>query len=42
LAEKLYDLYNDVVDTLHGYCDVLWHDTNVDKISNNLQDFQSK
>ena len=42
LLQKLYGLYNDVVDTVSGYHDVLWQDVSVDKITSELQEFQNK
>ena len=42
LLQKLYGLYNNVVDTVRGYYDVLWHDVNIEKITSELQDFRNK
>ncbi|XP_059149715.1 dynein axonemal heavy chain 5-like isoform X1 [Physella acuta] len=42
LLQKLYGLYNSVIDTVHGYYDILWQDVNIDKINNELQDFQNR
>ena len=42
LLQKLYGLYNDVVDTVSSYYDVLWQDVSVDKITNELQELQHK
>jgi len=42
LLQKLYSLYNDVIDAVHRYYDVLWVDVNVDKITSELQNFQNK
>ena len=42
LLQKLYGLYNDVIDTVNGYYDILWVDVNVEKINIELQDFQSR
>ena len=42
LLQKLYGLYNDVIDTVSGYYDVPWQDVNIDKINQELQEFQNK
>ena len=42
LLQKLYGLYNDVIDTVSGYYDILWVDVNIEKINVELQDFQSR
>lgn len=42
LLQKLYGLYNDVIDTVHGYYDIPWVDVNIDKINQELQEFQNK
>jgi len=42
LLQRLYDLYNDVTDTIHGYLDIHWHDVNTDRISSELQQFQER
>ncbi|GFO43348.1 dynein heavy chain 5, axonemal [Plakobranchus ocellatus] len=42
LLQKLYGLYNNVIDTVHGYYDILWADVNIEKINNELQDFQNR
>nr|XP_043900355.1 dynein axonemal heavy chain 8 isoform X2 [Solea senegalensis] len=42
LLSKLYTLYNSVIDSVGGYYDVLWADLNIDKITAELQDFQSR
>lgn len=42
LLQKLYGLYNDVIDTVNGYYDILWVDVNIEKINVELQDFQSR
>ena len=42
LLQKLYGLYNDVIDTVNGYYDVLWGDVNIEKINQELQDFQTR
>ncbi|XP_048253391.1 dynein axonemal heavy chain 5-like isoform X2 [Haliotis rufescens] len=42
LLQKLYGLYNDVIDTVHGYYDINWQDVNIDKINTELQEFQNR
>ena len=42
LLQKLYGLYNDVIDTVNGDYDILWVDVNIEKINVELQDFQSR
>ncbi|BFZ13509.1 hypothetical protein BsWGS_16546 [Bradybaena similaris] len=42
LLQKLYGLYNSVIDTVHGYYDILWQDVNIEKINNELQEFQNR
>ncbi|XP_052062310.1 dynein axonemal heavy chain 5-like isoform X2 [Mytilus californianus] len=42
LLQKLYGLYNNVLETVHGYYDILWVDVNIEKINNELLEFQNK
>lgn len=42
LLAKLYSLYNSVIDSVAGYCDILWAELNIEKINAELQDFQNK
>ncbi|CAL8289381.1 unnamed protein product [Merluccius merluccius] len=42
LLQKLYGLYNSVIDTVNGYYDVLWADIHIERINNELLDFQSR
>ena len=42
LLQKLYGLYNNVIDTVNGYYDILWTDIDIEKINAELQDFQNK
>ncbi|MBN3299949.1 DYH5 protein, partial [Amia calva] len=42
LLQKLYGLYNSVIDTVNGYYDILWSDINIEKINNELLDFQTR
>ena len=39
---QLYGLYNDVIDTVHGYYDILWVEVDIEKINLELQDFQNR
>lgn len=42
LLQKLYGLYNDVIDTVNGYYDILWQDVNIEKINQELLEFQNR
>lgn len=42
LLQKLYGLYNAVIDTIDGYYDILWTDVDIEKINNELIEFQSR
>ena len=42
LLQKLYGLYNDVIDTVNGYYDIQWVDVDIEKINVELQDFQNR
>lgn len=42
LLQKLYGLYNTVIETVNGYYDILWADINIEKINNELLDFQTR
>uniref|UniRef100_A0A8C8C8Z2 Dynein, axonemal, heavy chain 5 n=1 Tax=Oncorhynchus tshawytscha TaxID=74940 RepID=A0A8C8C8Z2_ONCTS len=42
LLQKLYGLYNSVIDTVNGYYDILWADIHIDKINDELLDFQTR
>ncbi|XP_051871749.1 dynein axonemal heavy chain 5 [Pristis pectinata] len=42
LLQKLYGLYNSVIDNVSGYNDILWSELDVEKINNELLDFQNK
>lgn len=41
LLQRLYSLYNRVLDTVAGYFDIAWVDANIDKINQELADFQT-
>ena len=42
LLQKLYNLYNMVMDSVDSYFDILWVEVNIEKINNELLDFQNK
>ncbi|CAF1413331.1 unnamed protein product, partial [Adineta ricciae] len=42
LLQKLYGLYNIVIDTINGYYDIAWADVDIEKINNDLLDFQNR
>ncbi|XP_072317021.1 dynein axonemal heavy chain 5 [Eucyclogobius newberryi] len=42
LLQKLYGLYNNVIDTVNGYHDILWADIHIERINNELLDFQTR
>jgi dynein heavy chain len=42
LLQKLYQLYNQVMDSVDGYYDILWQEVDTEKINNELLDFQNK
>lgn len=42
LLQKLYGLYNNVIETVNGYYDILWAEVDIEKINNDLQEFQNK
>ncbi|KAJ8415685.1 hypothetical protein AAFF_G00402420 [Aldrovandia affinis] len=42
LLQKLYGLYNNVIDTVNGYYDILWADIHIERINNELLDFQTR
>ena len=42
LLQRLYDLYNDVMRTIHGYSYIRWNDVNIDSISGELREFQTR
>ncbi|CAF1610032.1 unnamed protein product, partial [Adineta ricciae] len=41
LLQRLYGLYNRVLDTVASYYDISWVDVNIDKINQELSDFQN-
>ncbi|XP_078247829.1 dynein axonemal heavy chain 5 isoform X3 [Pogona vitticeps] len=42
LLQKLYGLYNNVIETVNGYYDILWSEVNIEKINNELLEFQNR
>ncbi len=42
LMQKLYSLYNDVIDSVKGYYEIPWSEVNIEKISGELVDFQNR
>ncbi|XP_022257319.1 dynein heavy chain 5, axonemal-like [Limulus polyphemus] len=42
LLHKLYRLYNDVVDRVNSYYEILWSNINIEEINNELLDFQNR
>ncbi|XP_037533193.1 dynein heavy chain 5, axonemal [Nematolebias whitei] len=42
LLQKLYGLYNNVIETVNGYYDILWADINIERVNNELLDFQTR
>lgn len=42
LLQKLYQLYNSVIEKVNGYYDIPWVEINIEKINNELLEFQNK
>ncbi|XP_052807224.1 dynein axonemal heavy chain 5-like isoform X2 [Mya arenaria] len=42
LLQKLYSLYNVVLENVNGYQDITWVEIDIEKINNELLDFQNK
>jgi dynein heavy chain len=42
LLQKLYGLYNQVIDTINSYYEIPWVDVNIEKINSDLIDFQNR
>ncbi|OXB65197.1 hypothetical protein ASZ78_004954 [Callipepla squamata] len=42
LLQKLYNLYNNVLDTVSGYYDILWSELDIEKINSELLEFQNR
>uniref|UniRef100_A0A8C0LA86 Dynein axonemal heavy chain 5 n=1 Tax=Canis lupus dingo TaxID=286419 RepID=A0A8C0LA86_CANLU len=42
LLQKIYTLYNSVIETVNSYHDILWSEVNIEKINNELSEFQNR
>ncbi|KAE8597580.1 hypothetical protein XENTR_v10016521 [Xenopus tropicalis] len=42
LLQKLYGLYNAVIENINGYYEILWTDLDIEKINTELMDFQNR
>ncbi|KAM4028219.1 dynein axonemal heavy chain 5-like [Anomaloglossus baeobatrachus] len=42
LLQKLYGLYNAVIENINGYYEILWTDLDIEKINSELLDFQNR
>ncbi len=42
LLQKLYGLYSSVITTVNGYYDILWHEVDIEKINQDLLDYQNR
>ena len=42
LLHKLYNLYNNVIETVNGYYDILWSEIKIDNINDELSEFQNR
>jgi dynein heavy chain len=42
LLQKLYKLYNDVIDRVSSYYDIPWGEVNIEEINNELMEFQNR
>ena len=42
LLQRLYKLYNDVIDSVNGYTEILWAEINVEDINNELLEFGNR
>lgn len=42
LLQKLYGLYNSVITTVNGYYDILWNEVDIEKINQDLLDYQNR
>nr|XP_009683066.1 PREDICTED: dynein heavy chain 5, axonemal [Struthio camelus australis] len=42
LLQKLYNLYNKVIDTVNGYYDILWSELDPGKLNSELLEFQNR
>uniref|UniRef100_A0A8D1J055 AAA+ ATPase domain-containing protein n=1 Tax=Sus scrofa TaxID=9823 RepID=A0A8D1J055_PIG len=42
LLQKIYTLYNSVIETVNSYHDILWSEVNIEKINSELLEFQNR
>ncbi|GAB5567371.1 dynein axonemal heavy chain 8 isoform X1 [Prionailurus iriomotensis] len=42
LLQKIYSLYNSVIETVNSYHEMLWSEVNIEKINNELSEFQNR
>ena len=42
LLQKLYSLYNSVIENVNGYYDIPWVEVDIEKINSELQDYQNR
>ena len=42
LLQKLYQLYNAVLENVNGYYDILWSEIDIEKINTELLEFQNR
>nr|XP_054361159.1 dynein axonemal heavy chain 5 [Mirounga angustirostris] len=42
LLQKIYTLYNSVIETVNSYHDILWSEVNIEKINRELSEFQNR
>ena len=42
LLQRLYKLYNDVIDSVNGYYNIIWVEINVEEINNELMEFGNR
>ncbi|KAF0306204.1 Dynein heavy chain 5, axonemal [Amphibalanus amphitrite] len=42
LLQKLYRLYNEVIDRVSSYYEILWEEVNIEDINNELMEFQNR
>lgn len=42
LLQKIYALYNSVIETVNSYHDILWSEVNIEKINSELSEFQNR
>lgn len=42
LLNNLYGLYNEVIDNVNGYYDILWSELDLESINSDLQEYQNK